>query len=747
MKKPGTRHMILMLSLTVLFSTGNSQQGSFLLSSMDDCTLWWSLGTYQVKKSELPSVPRDVEITAAGNEYEPWQLVVHPGKKMENFRISAGLLSGDHGVIDPSHIRIYDVEYIYVKHPTSPGNAGWYPDPIPVNNGPRTLYPGENYPFFIDVYVPGETPPGIYKGEIILTWRGRRENVPYSLRVYGFTLPETTTLRSSFGIPTSYIEQYHNLGTGDELRQVYDLYMDELRKNRVCPTNPFSLYPMRVDFTGVKWTGGIFDGSVKSSGTYSYKVSDNSLGENFHATSGRIPVLPGNGFLLEWEAKSQDDGHQYAVSLRLYDHEGRWLIYDNILEVFTGDLHWKKGSIKIPGVPEEAAEAEVILHASVPVGDGSTTGTVWFDNVSFREAGKVENLLAQGDFEVNAGLIGVEINFDEFDKAGERYLDEFGFNAFHLPLHGMPGGSFHAKRYGIFGGFEQGTTEYNMLMKSYLSGVERHLREKGWLGREYVYWFDEPNEVDYPFVVEGMDILKNSAPGIKRFITEHRPPDNALTEVTDISCYKWDLVNPVSIDSLVNKGKEFWSYLCTGPKPPWVNLFLDEDAVNMRIWCWMSYQYKLTGILIWYANYWNSDVLAGHGQLQNPWDDPMAYVTSYGTPQGRPRHWGNGDGRLLYPPNRDINKNREKFIEGPVSSIRLAILREGIEDYEYFVILKNLRDNLHPRRERSFIERADGLLHFDETFFSSGKEYSKDPLILYKRRDAIARLIEEIKNR
>jgi hypothetical protein len=740
-----TRCITLILFLSMPFAAVFPQNGSFLLSSDEHYTLWWSVGTYQVNKTELPCETREVAITAAGNEYEPWQLVVHPGEKMENFRIGTTPLSGESGMIDASNIRIYDVEYIYVKHPTSPGNAGWYPDPIPLNSGPRTLYPGENYPFFIDVYVPGETPPGIYNGEISLSWRGQREKVPFSLRVYDFTLPEATTLRSSFGIPTRYIEQYHNLDTGEELRQVYDLYMQELRDNRVSPTNPFSLYPMSVEFTGIKWTGGVFDGSVKSSGTYSCKVSDNSLSENIYAGSERIPVTPGTGYLLEWDAKCQDDGHQYAVSVRLYDPEGRWLIYDNILEVFKGDLQWVEGSIKIAGIPEDAAEAEVILYASVPVGDGSNTGTVWFDNVNFREAEKSENLLAQGDFEVNADLVGVDVNFEEFDKAGERYLDEFGFNAFHLPLQGMPGGSFHARRHGVFGGFEQGTPEYDGLMKSYLSRVEKHLEEKGWLGREYVYWFDEPNEVDYPFVVEGMNILKDSAPGIKRFITEHRPPDPSITEVTDISCYKWDLVDPASIDSLVNEGKEFWSYLCTGPKPPWVNLFLDEDAVNMRIWCWMSHQYKLTGILIWYANYWNSDVLTGYGQLQNPWEDPMAYVTSYGTPQGRPRHWGNGDGRLLYPPNRDINNNREKFIEGPVRSIRLAILRDGIEDYEYFVILKALRDDLHPRRHRSLIERADKLLHFDKTIFTSGKEYSKDPLLLYDRRDAIARLIEEIK--
>ena len=48
--------------------------------------------------------------------------------------------------------------------------------------------------------------------------------------------------------------------------------------------------------------------------------------------------------------------------------------------------------------------------------------------------------------------------------------------------------------------------------------------------------------------------------------------------------------------------------------------------------------------------------------------------------------WGNGDGRLLYPPRR--GKPFEAVVEGPVGSIRFENLRDGFEDREYLLMLR-----------------------------------------------------------
>lgn len=744
MKDRKVRFLILMTILFLSIGVTVAQEGSYLLETTSDYTLWWSVGTYKVDKSELPSAAKEVAISAAQNEYEPFQLIVRPEEKMENLRIKSSSLSGKNGCIDTTNIKIYDVNYVYVKKSNTGTEVGWYPDPMPLNKGARTLYPRENYPFFIDLYIPSSnTPAGDYTGELTLSWNGGSKTIPYKLTVFDFTLPEKTSLRSSFGLDPQAIKKYHNLQTDEELKQVYDMYLKEMKLNRISPTNLFSLQPMKVDFSGIKWEGGFYDRSKKYEDTYSYKIADASLSQNVYAASNeRIQLKPGSEYTLSWDALCKEN-QEYAVGLRLYDPERGWMIYDNILEICKGDTVWCRDSIKISQLPEEAVEAQIVLYASYPTLEGNALGTTWFDNIEFREEGKTGRKLYKDNFEVDIDRIDVRVDFTEFDKAGERYLDKFGFSAFHLPVQGLGGGTNYSRHYGILSGFEQNSPEYNKLMKRYLSQVEKHLEEKSWLGKEYVYWFDEPGEADYAFVREGMEVLKNAAPKIKRFITEGQPGPEIM-DVTDISCTVFNRIKPDVVDSLVRNGKKYWSYLCMSPKPPWVNLFIDQDAINLRMWCWMSYQYKLSGILIWMANYWNSKELSEHGKLQNPWDDPMSYRTGYGNPLGKPGLWGNGDGRFFYPPNRDINNDKQKYMEGPVRSIRLAILREGIEDYEYFVLLQKLRNQLKPHKDKDLIARADSLLHFDETFFTKGDHYTKNPLVLYERRQSIASLIEEL---
>jgi hypothetical protein len=103
----------------------------------------------------------------------------------------------------------------------------------------------------------------------------------------------------------------------------------------------------------------------------------------------------------------------------------------------------------------------------------------------------------------------------------------------------------------------------------------------------------------------------------------------------------------------------------------------------------MSNQYNLKGILVWRANYWTSSTVFPDAIIQNPWEDPMSYTVGYGTLLGQLNFWGNGDGRLLYPPNKDPNRDKTKFLSGPLNSIRCEVLRDGVEDYEYFSLLEN----------------------------------------------------------
>ena len=105
----------------------------------------------------------------------------------------------------------------------------------------------------------------------------------------------------------------------------------------------------------------------------------------------------------------------------------------------------------------------------------------------------------------------------------------------------------------------------------------------------------------------------------------------------------------------------------------------------------------------------------------------MSYTVGYGVPYGQVTNdWGNGDSEFLYPPNRHPGKDKTKYLTGPVNSIRWEILRDGIEDYEYFKLLeKAVRDA--PAKAAKAAREAKKLLDFPASLLKSGQEYTGTP--------------------
>ncbi|MCS7066443.1 MAG: DUF4091 domain-containing protein, partial [Fimbriimonadales bacterium] len=363
-----------------------------------------------------------------------------------------------------------------------------------------------------------------------------------------------------------------------------------------------------------------------------------------------------------------------------------------------------------------------------------------------------------------------------FDRAAQRYLDEFGFNAFVLPVHGLPWGRHPNYSPGEFGGFREGTPEYERLWSDYMRQLTAHLRERGWLKKAYVYWFDEPEEADYPFVRRVNERLKQVAPDLIRMLTEQ--PEEPLIGAVDLWCPLTAFVPPESIKARRQAGEEVWWYVCTGPRAPYVTLFIDHPGTEMRVWLWQTWQYGVQGILIWQTTWWHNE-FAYPDRLQDPWQDPMSYVWDANFKPGTRQFWGNGDGRLFYPPRRDPNSATEPLIDDPIPSIRWECLRDGAEDYEYFALLKRLceqrfgepppagsplgRGNRFEgsgsplgkgnRSEGSgslsggtsrLAEQARELLQVPPEVSKSMTEFTRDPRPLLQHRERVARMIERL---
>ena len=316
------------------------------------------------------------------------------------------------------------------------------------------------------------------------------------------------------------------------------------------------------------------------------------------------------------------------------------------------------------------------------------------------------------------------------------------FNSFLLPLRGMGGGTFHSRHLGELEGFKEGTPEHARLFQDYLSQIERHLRERGWLDKAYTYWFDEPDRKDYEFVADGMKRIKAAAPGIKRMLTEQ--PEPKLSGNVEIWCALTPEWTPEKVAARRAAGEEVWWYICTGPKAPYVTEFIDHPGTELRLWPWQSWQYGVGGILIWQTLYWNSATAYPDPQLQDPWQDPMSWQVGYGLASGKKSPWGNGDGRFLYPPRRPLS-DTSPCLDGPVNSLRWENLRDGMEDYEYFWLLSREIERVAAAKgDGKLVQEARGLLKIPSEISEDLKHFTTDPRLMLQHREQIARMIERL---
>ena len=339
----------------------------------------------------------------------------------------------------------------------------------------------------------------------------------------------------------------------------------------------------------------------------------------------------------------------------------------------------------------------------------------------------------------DARNLDANLDFSKFDPAMKKYFKDYGFTTFRTRISGLGSGTYHARNYGSIAGFKQQTTQYEKLMSNYLRKLQRNFEERNLLDKAYIYWFDEPEKKDYDFIVETNKLIKKAAPKIDILLTEQPEPE--LYGHVDIWCPLLSNYDHDVADQRRKKGEKFWWYICTVPKAPYPTLFIDHDAVELRTWIWMSWKYNIEGILIWNTNYWTSNAAYPSPKLQNPYQDPMSYKSGYDLKAGEIVNWGNGDGRFIYPPKTTF-ESKKPCHQGPVSSIRWEMLREGMEDYEYFWLLRDAVQKAQKNRKlSSLIKEANSLLNVPETIVRSMTEYTSTPESIYNHRQKLANMI------
>lgn len=737
----------------------NAAYGETLPGSSEQVGVWWASSGWKIGRDcAVPQAKGEaLTIRAAKNEAEAAQLVIRPKAAIQGLTITPGALSGPAGTTMPAAcVEVLEVRYVNVTQTSDRSSvAGYWPDPLPPIEKPVSLEAGKNQPFWVRVRVPRDARAGVYNGRIDLAADGFSIAVPIRVEVYDFELPNRMTCVTAFGFSDDLAYRYQGVTDPQQKRQVLEKYWANYSTHHISTYDLAPLDPIKVTWPDVrpprpKWLGGRTVTNEKHGGERALLIFDDRADLNVTATYEPLVPIPQGGLRLQFWYRTAVPEQMFLVTLNHHDESGKWISGGNNDIALDGSGQWQEFDRVLKEFPSGARSVQLHLRAAAWTDDGEKTGLVWFDDVSLTDAGTGKELLEDGGFEppklppVELEKLQVKLDFTAWDKAMERAIDHYRFNSFRLGIPGMGGGTFHSRDEPQLLGFEENTPHYKTLFTSYCRQIQEHLRAKGWLDEAFVYWFDEPDPKDYAFVNNGFAKLKVAAPDINRMLTEQVEP--ALIGGPNIWCpisnhYRHDLA-----EQRREHGEKFWWYICTGPRAPYCTLFIDHPGTELRVWLWQTWQRKIDGILVWQTNYWTSSAAYPEADRpQNPYEDPMGWTSGYSTPTGQKRPWGNGDGRFIYPPVAAGNAHpASPVLEGPVDSIRWEMLRDGIEDYEYFAMLKKLIAAKGARLSPAQKDRFAAMLDVPAGVTKDMTTFTKDPAPIEEHRDRLARAIAEL---
>ena len=223
-------------------------------------------------------------------------------------------------------------------------------------------------------------------------------------------------------------------------------------------------------------------------------------------------------------------------------------------------------------------------------------------------------------------------------------------------------------------------TNYNMFEKLiWYGGVIDEPRGNGIMEKAYnvSMQFDETkNDVADKFAISKVDIsaefkaeLVQGIRDIPNIVTEYY--DEALASAGVTFCPLFQYYNSEALrDDYEGLGDRWW-YGCVQPKAPYPTYHIDDTWLSARVLSWMQAEYNVVGNLYWatdlYARY---DPSKGYQSIDEYYEGVATRLNG-----------ANGEGFLFYP-------GKKYGIDGPLGSMRLEAIRDGMEEYEIFYSIK-----------------------------------------------------------
>ena len=274
---------------------------------------------------------------------------------------------------------------------------------------------------------------------------------------------------------------------------------------------------------------------------------------------------------------------------------------------------------------------------------------------------------------------------EEFDKLLEDYFSGALFvDGVPGKSYLFPGGSWDVHR--VIRGTDADRIE---ILKQY----EAHYRGKPWIGKVAWFFIDEPKPGTIAKCVAVGRQIKEHCPSIGFLLTTRYNPELVgLVDVWDAiinnEVIAWDAPGPDPYRDEMKKGRSVINCITVNSNTPTSpNLFIHHAGMNTRIWTWVTYLVDQQGIEFWRVNAAPS----------------VTVPKKFGT-----NAWG--DGSLFY---RGLPEELGVPEEIVLPSVRLKILRDGIEDFELLSLLAKKDPALAKKLCHRMVQETKG---YDRSF-------------------------------
>ena len=250
------------------------------------------------------------------------------------------------------------------------------------------------------------------------------------------------------------------------------------------------------------------------------------------------------------------------------------------------------------------------------------------------------------------------------------------------------------------------------------------LKANGLFSKAYLYGFDEISTESFAAMKDIFGTVKARHPDLLTLTTgyDHSFGITSGVDGMDAWCPLTPRFDLKLVDDARKRGKQVWWYTCIGPTAPYANWFVEYDAIDARMLMGLqTAKYRPDGYLYYAMMRWP---LTKKPITFGPYTDwpPASF------------HEANGDGSIICAGPH-----------GPVPTIRLENIRDGIEDYEYFWLLEqeiNRLKRLSSPQAAKALAQAEKAAVIGEEVVVSLSNFTKSPeAVLAKRRQVAEAII------